>query len=511
MSPAGQLLLPALVLLPLLALLPASWHGGGFDLIGQFLVAAVQPSTDPALIAASLRGIAVTVAVALWSWLFSLLLGVIGGVLSAEVVSRTLWGCSWPALLLRRVLAIPRSLHELLWGLILLQLLGLHPAVAVLAIALPYGALFARVVAEQLDGLPRRNLEALQLAGAPAPAALLMALSPPLWPQLLSYGGYRLECALRSATLLGVFGLGGIGADLRLALQSLQFHEVWTSLWLLAAVMLALELVLARLRQRWQEPNSEVLVGFAALLLLLLPASRWLELRWQVLFSPWQWPEVLPLWDPNGWLQDWPQLIGSTLLLTALAALLAVALLPLLLLLLGPGRWPRLLLSACGLLARLLPPPLTALLLLFVLQPGLLPAVLALGIHNAGILGRLGLEGLDALPPQPAQALRLAGSSPRQVLLVAGFNGIGRSYLSFGAYRADVILRESVVVGLVGAGGLGVVLLESLSSFAWGEVLPVLVVYAALTLVGEQLADLYRRRLLSGPLPQEGCPPFASS
>jgi phosphonate transport system permease protein len=97
------------------------------------------------------------------------------------------------------------------------------------------------------------------------------------------------------------------------------------------------------------------------------------------------------------------------------------------------------------------------------------------------------------------------------VLLVAGFNGIGRSYLSFGAYRADVILRESVVVGLVGAGGLGVVLLESLSSFAWGEVLPVLVVYAALTLVGEQLADLYRRRLLSGPLPQEGCPPSASS
>ena len=42
--------------------------------------------------------------------------------------------------------------------------------------------------------------------------------------------------------------------------------------------------------------------------------------------------------------------------------------------------------------------------------------------------------------------------------------------MSWGAYRADVILRESVVVGLVGAGGLGVVLLESLSSFAWGEV-----------------------------------------
>ena len=150
MSPAGQLLLPALVLLPLLALLPAAWHGGGLDLIGQFLLAAVQPSTDPALIAASLRGIAITVAVALWSWLFSLLLGVIGGVLSAEVVSRTLWGCGWPALLLP-LARHSRSLHELLWGLILLQLLAASSCCCV-AIALPYGALFARVVAEQLDG-----------------------------------------------------------------------------------------------------------------------------------------------------------------------------------------------------------------------------------------------------------------------------------------------------------------------------------------------------------------------
>ena len=95
---------------------------------------------------------------------------------------------------------------------------------------LPYGALFARVVAEQLDGLPRRNLEALQLAGAPAPAALLMALSLAAVAAATQLWRLPAECALRSATLLGVFGLGGIGADLRLALQSLQFHEVWTSL-----------------------------------------------------------------------------------------------------------------------------------------------------------------------------------------------------------------------------------------------------------------------------------------
>ena len=175
--------------------------------------------------------------------------------------------------------------------------------------------------------------------------------------------------------------------------------------------------------------------------------------------------------------------------------------------LLCPWKGCRPLLQSLGLLARLLPPPLTALLLLFVLKPGLLPAVLALGLHNAGILGRLLLESLDARDCRASQALQLAGAGPRRSLLVAGFNAVARGYLSFGAYRADVILRESVVVGLVGAGGLGVLLLESLSSFAWIDVVPVLVVYAVLTLMGEAAADAYRRRLLQGHLPLEGFKP----
>ena len=511
MTPAGQMLIPALVLLPLLWLLPGAVHGGGLALLLQFWLAALQPSLDPHLLLTALRGIGVTLAIALWSWFLSLLLGFAGGLLSSVAVSQRLWRCTWPALLIRSLLAFPRSLHELLWGLILLQLMGLQTGVAVLAIALPYGALVARVMADQLDALPLQPIEALSTAGAPAWAALFTAFLPPLWPQVLSYGGYRLECALRSATLLGVFGLGGIGADLRLSLQSLQFHEVWTSLWCLAVVMLLLEGTVRWLQRRWHQPlgsvgqrGLELLLLALLLVLLLIPSAQLMELRWQELFSGWHWPESLPLWDGAGWMQPWLPLIGTTLLLTLLSALLALAITPWVLLLLCPWRGCRPLLQLLGLLARLLPPPLTALLLLFVLKPGLLPAVLALGLHNSGILGRLLLEGLDAQDQRAREALRLAGAGPRRSLLVAGFNTVARSYLSFGAYRADVILRESVVVGLVGAGGLGVLLLESLSSFAWIEVVPVLVVYAALTLIGESAADAYRSRLLSGPLPLEG-------
>jgi phosphonate transport system permease protein len=202
------------------------------------------------------------------------------------------------------------------------------------------------------------------------------------------------------------------------------------------------------------------------------------------------WPAVLGL--------PWLPLVGSTLLLTLLAAALAVGSGPLLLLLVAPWPWGRALLRVAWALGRLWPPPLTALLLLFVLQPGVVTAALALGFHNLGILGRLLLEAAESADPAPEVALRCAGVGARLALLYGRFSALARSYLAYGAYRADVILRETVVVGMVGAAGLGTQLLEALSSFASDQLIALVVVYAALTLVGEDLSDRTRRRLLAG-------------
>jgi len=509
-APPLLLLLPALVLVPVLLQLPALIHGGGWELIGQFLLAALQPSLDPLVLRSVLAGLGVTAGMALLGWALSLLVGLVLGGASSRVLWRTVTGHESPACVMRRALAIPRSIHELIWGLLLLQLLGQQPAVAVLAIAIPYGALVARVVSDLLDALPPHSLEALRAGGAPAPAALLTALGPALLPGVVSYGGYRLECALRSATLLGVFGLGGLGNELLLTLQSLQFRELWSSLWLLLAVMLTLEAAIAALRRRWGMPGrfglrggqvgrrgrELVLVGLGLVPVLILVAQA-LAVDPRALLH-WQ---SLPALTANGWgaalALPWPGLILSTLVLTLLAAGLAVGVAPLLLLLVAPWWWGRLLLQLSWAFGRLWPPPLTALLLLFVLKPGVITAALALGFHNLGILGRLLLEGAEATPDASEQALRCSGSGARLALLYGRYSSLARSYLAYGAYRADVILRETVVVGLVAGSGLGAQLRESLSSFAWDQLLLLLVAYAVLTLVGEDLSDRGRRRLLA--------------
>ena len=125
--------------------------------------------------------------------------------------------------------------------MLLLQLFGLNGWVAVLAISLPYSALMARVVVDQLDNRSSNAALALRNGGAPAGAILITAVLPEAANGLLSHSGHRLDCALRSAVLLGVFGLGGIGTDLALSLQSLRFQEVWSGLWLLAVLMLVLD------------------------------------------------------------------------------------------------------------------------------------------------------------------------------------------------------------------------------------------------------------------------------
>ena len=507
-----QMLLPALVLLPLLAWLPFTAHGGGLDLLGRFALAAFTPSLDPLVVRSALAGLATTVGMALLGWVASLVLGVSLGVASSRTLWRTCCGRVWPGGWIRRLLAVPRAVHELLWGLLLLQLVGLQPVVAVVAIALPFGALVARVVADLLDGLDTGRLEALRLAGAPAPAALFTALGPPLLPGLLSYGGYRLECALRSATLLGVFGLGGLGTDLRLTLQSLEFHELWTGLWLLLAVMLALEAGLGWLRRRWLMPRRlalsqagvgvrgrEMVLALVALLPLGFGVGRALGVdpRGLLTWQPLQGVGGSGWWDGDRLLAlPWPSLIGGTLALTLLAAALAVGLPPLQLLVSAP--WPplRRLVQLSWAFARLWPPPLTALLLLLLLQPGLLTAALALGLHNAGILGRLLAEALADGSSARHGALVSAGVGPRLALLYGRYPAVARPYLAYGAYRADVLLRDTVVVGLVGATGLGSQLLESLSSFAWDQLLSLVAVYVLLTLLGEELSDRVRRQLL---------------
>jgi phosphonate transport system permease protein len=145
------------------------------------------------------------------------------------------------------------------------------------------------------------------------------------------------------------------------------------------------------------------------------------------------------------------------------------------------------------LLCRAVPPPVWALLVLFVLYPGLLAGAVALAAYNAGVLGRLMAEAQESLPTPPAAALQASGAGRGGIWLYAVLPRVATKNLAYGLYRWEVATRETVVVGLVGAGGLGQLLAFQTAGFDWPAVTATLVALVALTLVVDLLSTLARR------------------
>jgi len=104
---------------------------------------------------------------------------------------------------------------------------------------------------------------------------------------------------------------------------------------------------------------------------------------------------------------------------------------------------------------RSIPAYLWAFLLIGVLGVGAWPAVLALALHNAGILGRLDAELFESQPDQHAMALRRAGAGRLQIAIASLIPGNLPKLVALLFYRAEICIRESTVIGLVGLATLG--------------------------------------------------------
>ncbi|MGH3993279.1 MAG: PhnE/PtxC family ABC transporter permease, partial [Pseudonocardiaceae bacterium] len=144
---------------------------------------------------------------------------------------------------------------------------------------------------------------------------------------------------------------------------------------------------------------------------------------------------------------------------------------------------------------RAIPPPVWALIILFVTYQGLLPGALALGVYTAGVLGRLMAEVAEDLDPRPLDALRAHGASEAQVFCYGVIPPAAPRFVAYGLYRWEVAIRETVVVGVVGAGGLGLLLERQLATFDYGGAVGTLLALIVLTLMVDFTSAAIRRSL----------------
>ncbi len=492
-------ILPSIAYAPVLIGVLKGFHFGGVNIILSFMKSAINPSLNSLVIKSAWDGLQITIATALISWIISMSIGLLLGILSSDIFWIGFSRYRLIGKILKRILAIPRSIHEVIWGILFIQILGLNIWVAIFAIVIPYSALTARVVSDQLDNIDIQPLIALKLTGANGITSLTTILLPQLIPILSTYGGYRLECSIRSATLLGIFGLGGIGTELYLTLQSLEFREMWTCLWMIFLTMISLENFLNWIRySSKKEINLSIYYRtiIYTFLSTILVSLTWLSIREVDLFSPLNLASIyLPTFSEirNAYFElPLINLIFTTILITFLAAGIAIGTPPLLLITF-PGKFSKRIQSIIWIFFRLIPPPLTAIVILFITSPNISVAALALGITNMGVMGRLLTDTLFIQNKETYIAMKSIGSDERSATLYGILSPKTNSYLAYASYRTDVLLRETAIVGAVGGVGLGWQLQESLSSFDWAQVIVITSVFALLTISGEFLCDISRQ------------------
>ena len=506
----------------------------GWPLMAQFWAAMFHPALDDEFLQVIASATVTTLAFAVCGTALSLGVGLIAGV----VCSRTWWRVCWPGKIgyglwlgLRGLLVIPRAIHELIWGLLLLSILGLDPMVGVLAIAIPFGAITAKVFSEILDETPAAPLDALINSGVKPGIAFAYGLLPLAIPNLISYSFYRFECALRSAAVLGVIGAGGLGYQILLSLQSLRYEQLWTGFYTLFLLNGLVDLWSGWLRRRMgflsridlgrtdlnaqypipnrRSPKHDLLIwlSWSAIALSIPLCFAYLNIDWS------RWGRVRSLLAeittqitpakvlPNFSFSLIPlslQTVAMSVLAITLAGISGIALsfpaaqnffLPGGLLRSageakhwGSGHVVMLTSRLCLLGARAIPAPILALVILYGMFPSILPGALALAIHNFGILGRLMAEVNENLPDGPVRALRSLGASSGGLIFYGILPANLARFLAYILYRWEVCLRETVIVGLVGAGGLGRLITEQLSSFDYSGLAATLSVFILLTI-----------------------------
>jgi phosphonate transport system permease protein len=405
--------------------------------------------------------------------------------------------------LIRVTCAFIRSIHELFWALLFLQVFGLSTLTGLLAIIIPYTGIFAKVYAEILEESDQTAYQRLPTTTGRWSSHLYARLMP-AWSQIIHYTQYRLECGIRSSSVLGFVGLPTLGFHLESFFKQGYYSEAAGVLYLFIAVI--------ALMRFWT--MKKVLLPLLALSFFWLPFQ--ITFDSQLLYRFFS-HDILPsplrqggLLSIDSWSQtlDWAlllakeqALIGSwnTLLLTQIAlvgsGITALLLYPLI----SPLFFTRRQRTVGHLFLvtlRSIPELIFAFIILLITGPSMIPAILALSLHNGAIIAHL--------IGRYTEVIKLRADSPthgnRYIYEVTP--RIYKPFLAFLFYRWEVILRESAILGILGIQTLGFFIDSAFEELRFDRALFLILITALLNILVDSFSRSIRRKLRLSTAPE---------
>src|SRR6266851_5329749 len=362
-------------------------------------------------------------------------------------------------------------------------------------------------------------------------------------PDLMAYTLYSFECCVRAAAVLGFVGAGGIGYEISVSMRMFEYGQVLTLLLVFIMLLTVTDAASRYLRARSVNrtdharevkaqdessglnpsvSNSRRLVGWTLVLFLVVAsftlagftpetlnqagiAPRLAGFLRRMLPPDLSWSFVGSL--GTALLQTIAISLMGTLIGLALAVVLAVPATSTLIFLRSdsPGRvrvidrvlrwllfWStRLVLN----ILRSIPELVWVLICILAVGIGPFAGTIALGLHTAGVLGKLYAETMEEVPLRPVEALRSLGASPVQVLLWAIWPQARPLLSSYTVLRWETNLRASTMLGLVGGGGLGQAIYNNVQLGFYPRLTTLILLIYALVLASDWIGERLRLRV----------------
>ncbi|WP_144159836.1 phosphonate ABC transporter, permease protein PhnE [Paraburkholderia sp. BCC1885] len=187
----------------------------------------------------------VTLSVAVWGTVLSLVCAVPCGLMCARNMAP-----QWVVQPVRRLMDACRAINEMVFAMLFIVAVGLGPFAGVLALWVHTTGVLAKLFAEAVEAIDPRPAEGVRATGATSLDEIVYAVLPQVLPLWISYALYRFESNVRSAMVVGMVGAGGIGVVLYEAIRSFDYASTSAVLIMVIAVVTAIDLVSAWLREK---------------------------------------------------------------------------------------------------------------------------------------------------------------------------------------------------------------------------------------------------------------------
>lgn len=426
----------------------------------------------------------------------------------------------------RMLITMCRAVPDLVFAVLFVRALGIGVLPGILALGLHSVGMMAKLFADAIEQSEAGPREAVRATGASRLGELLLGVLPQVIPSWLGTFIYRIDINLRTSVVLGFVGAGGIGFALQDALRGLMYESAMGIVLIILLVIAAMELASISLRRtllnpvgsgpapRAIDPDSAVRPpwtgdrltrSLAGLALFAAIIYSFIHLRINPLTPLTSFGELASVFGrllPPSFAGAGELLLPAVvetlaigLVATVVGAVLAVPVGILAASNISPSRPVYVAARSVVLVVRAIPELILAVIFVAALGLGPMAGAMALAVGTVGFLGKLVADSIEEIPSGPLEAVRSVGGSWWDALLNAVIPQTLPQLVGHWMYMLDVNIRTSTVLGIVGAGGIGFLLMESVRTLNFNLAGTIILIIFAIVFIIERISAWIRKHV----------------